>query len=311
MRNLKEYVKKYLAPTVAKRVEHKITRRKKPDTMVFASFAAIGDLLYSLAFLEEIKKREPARKIVVLTLARFRHIVESFGGYDELVLIPDRGLAWFRYKSLVAHLGLEHQLFQNNIIIGPWAYISKERKDESYIQAMRTKFGLKQDTPIHYHAVSPKSVTCIPQFEELHTKVVVLNPYSRSENLDSIETTFFEQACALLTQMGYIVYTNTIKNQMPIRGSKSLHCSLEELLGIASKIPLIVSIRSGILDYLIPTGIHMFVIYNNPWFYTWYNLSSWNGQGVYKEILGTQHNKANLMSIFKDYLTELGWALNP
>lgn len=305
---IKELAKKTVVPVAAKIIWWEIKRKKNEDTLIFANVAAIGDLLYGMTFLEEIKTREPCKKIVVITFEKYKFIAESFHSYDELVLIPDRGIKWFAVKSLVANQGYAEKLFQDNIVIAPWGITTRVNVlDCNYIEALRRTFNLDIEVSIHYHNVLPAPVISISDFLSLYEKVVVLNPYSNSAELEREGFLFFEEACTFLKQKGYILYTNVIKDQRPISGSYELRCSLEEMLGIAYKIPLIVSLRSGILDFLAPTNINMFVLYNKPWHYSWFNIKAWRCKGIYDEVLYCEEagEAIRLMDRFIKYMNNL------
>ena len=137
---------------------------------------------------------------------------------------------------------------------------------------------------------------------------MVLNPYSNSATLSAAGEAFFEEVCRLLKSRAYTVYTNAVKDQRPVAGSLVLRCSLEEMLGIAERIPLVVSLRSGLLDLLVPTGVNMFVIYNRLWHYIPANMKGWNCPGKVREIYYEEkpEDTERLMTEFKRYLDELG-----
>lgn len=307
----KAVARKFLVPMASKGLWKQIKREKSPDTLVFVSFFSIGDLLYCLSFLKAIKQIDPSKKIVVIALKKYESIVETFDSYDQVVFIPNSGRLWFRVKSLVANLGYADQLFQDGIIIEPYGIMAltkdfgKKRID--YITAKRQIFGLRKDTPIDFHRLLPAEVSCIPDFDKIHKRVVVLNPYSVSAQLGTRGVAFFEQVCALLKEKGYFVYTNVTQDQKPIKGSRALKCSLEEMLGIANQIPLIVSLRSGILDLLVPTHINMFVIYNRLLNYIWYKMENWNSRGMLQEIFYEEADgeTERLMALFREYLADL------
>lgn len=87
----------------------------------------------------------------------------------------------------------------------------------------------------------------------------------------------------------YSIYTNVIGEQKPINGTQELRCSIYELFEVVKKSSLVISTRSGILDYLVPTDIDMFVIYENcsEKLKNMYHLSSWNRYGRIKELYAT------------------------
>lgn len=75
-------------PVAARRISNTIRKHKASNSMVFLSYFGIGDLLYCLSTLKEIKRVNPGKKIAVVTLEKYRNIVESFDSYDQVEYIP-------------------------------------------------------------------------------------------------------------------------------------------------------------------------------------------------------------------------------
>lgn len=203
-------------------------------------------------------------------------------------------------------------MFKDGIVITPYSILAvtenwlSNRTD--YVTAFRRAFGLNDDAPVQYHALKRAPVRSIPDFETICARTVVLNPYSNSAVMDTAGEAFFEEACRLLKSRGYTVYTNTIRDQRPVSGSLTLRCSLEEMLSIADRIPLVVSLRSGLLDLLAPTGVNMFVTYNKLWFSIWYNMKGWNCSGKVREVYYEEKpgDTELLMTQLVEFLDELG-----
>lgn len=204
------------------------------------------------------------------------------------------------------------ELFDDGIIIDPFSIMALTddvvETQTDYITSKRRLFGLNEDAPLQYHGLKPTPVRSIPDFESTYPRIVVLNPYSSSIVLGAAGEEFFEQACDFLNSRGYVVYTNVINDQKPVKGSLALRCPLEEMLGIAEKIPLVVSLRSGILDLLVPAGTNMFVIQNKLELFIWWNMKNWDCSGSIKQIYyEAQPGDAEmLMERFTEFLDELG-----
>lgn len=303
---LKNSVKKFFAPFIAKRLWRTLVRKKQSDTYLFVSNFLIGDLLYGLSFMEEVKKKYSA-KIVVIVPEKFGELAKSYHGYDEVIIIPNNGKLWFKFRCLTANLGLAEKLFQDKIIISPWGFLPPSRKEEDLIVNIRTCFGLNKDVPVHYHNITPprENLKSIDNFETLKRKLVILNPYSNSIQLDDSGIAYFEKICAYLTERGYVVYTNVIRDQKAIVGSRELRCSLNELLAMAYEIPLIVSLRSGILDFLVKTNINMFVVYDSYNHYLRHKMASWACEGIYKEILYNDLHADSDLTLFKTFFSSI------
>lgn len=82
---------KFAVPAAARRIWKRIRKEKNPNTLVFISAFAMGDMLYCMAPLKQIKRANPDKKIVVVAQERFRDLIESFDSYDHAEFIPNSG----------------------------------------------------------------------------------------------------------------------------------------------------------------------------------------------------------------------------
>ena len=186
--------------------------------------------------------------------------------------------------------------------------IAKRKGNLDAIRQQRlTVFHLDENAPITYHGLTKGKVNSIDNLDIIKDKVVIINPYSTT--MRYVTMTLYEKLCDILISHGYKVYTNIVGDQKPVEGSEPLQCSIEELYSIACNIPLIVSVRSGILDLLVNTNINMFVLYENVTksrCYDFYRLNAWHCQGVVEEIYIS--NKKILEQVpdrFSAYLEQL------
>lgn len=103
-----------------------------------------------------------------------------------------------------------------------------------------------------------------------------------------------------------MVFTNVVNDQLPIEGSKELRCSLPELFSIVKSADLVVATRSGALDFIIQSGINMFVLYsNNEKFKAIYDLNAWQCGGNIKEVIQRDIENDTNLTIFKQFLSEI------
>lgn len=102
------------------------------------------------------------------------------------------------------------------------------------------------------------------------------------------------------------MFTNIVKDQLPIKGSKGLRCSLQELLGIAYRIPLIVSVQSGVLEFIANSHVNMFVIcgsVNRD--ETKRQFTTWCKDSKVKEVAQSDIVNDPDLTIFKQFLSEI------
>lgn len=129
-----------------------------------------------------------------------------------------------------------------------------------------------------------RPVTIIKDFEAIKDRMAILNPYSNSAFEADFE--LFEKSSKFMTEKEFLCYTNVIKEQRSIEETQELRCTIRQLYDIACGIPYIISIRSGILDFLAPSNINMFALYENcsERLEDMYHVTSWNCKGKIEEL---------------------------
>lgn len=294
--------------------------KKKKQQIIVLPANAIGDCLYIFSFLEVLNRRvlQDHLQMVIYVSDRYKKILATYP-------VPLNNVVYLK------HLGIKHLLLlmlstsslapksviiaaQNDIYASyPMSYgeyIPKEiigaRNKLSY--ALRVP-----NNPILYHNLPKLSVSAIKNFEANKERICIVNPYSSSMTFSAI---LYERICEILKRKGFLVYTNVCGSQKAIEGTIPLRCSIEELYSIACDIPLIVSVRSGILDFLIPSGINMFVIYET-WkdkynmvdpkvFATHYSLKEWQPKGSVQEIhMDTRTDDEKILAELCSFLKKL------
>lgn len=146
------------------------------------------------------------------------------------------------------------------------------------------------EASISYPEVNTESVDCFGGIDIKRS--VLINPYSNSQKA---KNALFESIVETLTKSGYEVYTNVSSEyEQPLSGTKPLKISLNELYYFASNCALVISIRSGLLDFLANSGGRFLAIYSNEAkkeFRIAYNLSEWKGRSSFKEFNSDQQDE--------------------
>ncbi len=235
-------------------------RRPTGSTVVFAG-PNMGDVLYMMAFVEEYRRQNPGKRIIVATIKSYaRAYLPRYGGYDEVAIISHH--AWTRFAKLGSDFEVSRYGYSRDV-----KFMQVLRGfSEEYVSVMsrlrNIVFGVGDGAPIRYHQTPPPpGVTAIENFDEVCARVVVINPYSRSMHFRKSDFPLLSSLAEKLSRRGYLVYTNTVGDQLPVKGTKELRCSLPELYAIAGKIPLVVSTRSGVLDYIVGSGVNIYAVY--------------------------------------------------
>lgn len=263
-------------------------RRKSEDWLVIFSSELIGDTLYAMSCLEALRMKYPDKKVCVVEITGRSELLKSYGALiDRLILVNDPKCSLqvraFMNSNIMSEKALAHGIYNAS----PFVYSACARAENAdNIFFLQTHiYSVGENAPITYHGLrSEIDISSVDNFQDIKDRTVILNPYSISTG--DADKALFEVICAYLTAQGFVVYTNVVGTQQAIYGSKELRCPLSELYAIAKEIPMIVSIRSGILDFLAPSDTDMFVIYENcsPKWERMYHLHSWKCTGRIKEI---------------------------
>ncbi len=295
--------------------------KKKKKQIIILPANAIGDCLYTFSFLEVLNRHvlQDHFQMVIYVSDRYKKILETYPvSLSNVVYLKHLGI-----KHLLLLMLSTSSLAPKSVIIAAQNYIyasypmSYGRYIPKEIIGARNKlsYALRVPTnPILYHNLPKSNISAIKNFETGKERICIVNPYSSSMIFSG---RLYKKICEMLKRKGFLVYTNVCGSQKAIEGTNPLHCSLEELYSIACDIPLIVSVRSGILDFLIPSGVNMFVIYET-WkdkhnmvdpkvFATHYSLKEWLPKGMIQEIyMGAKSENEKILAELCSFLGKLG-----
>lgn len=293
--------------------------KKKKNQIIILPTNAIGDTLYILSFWQQLHNISIQGNLQFYISDRYKKIVET---YSPKI----KGVVYLK------HLGFKH-LFLLTLSAGLYnpssINIARKCRIFSVIPRVHKAWlkgrGLKGTrnqlshilniplVPIACHGLSRSPVQAIENFQSIKSKICIINPYSYSMKFSE---GLYEKIVQKLSNLGYVVFTNVVDNQKAIEGSEPLRASLDELFSIACEIPLVVSVRSGILDFLIPSKVNMFVVYEkwkdidneqldiegdeNP-----YSLMEWNPRGLIYESFLKEGEENKVFDEFCSYLDDL------
>lgn len=268
----------------AEKIVSVILKKRPVGSVIIYTGKCIGDVAYLMAFVEEYKVQNPDRKIIILVPSKFaKTLAMTYSGYDRVVLLTKQQNDRFDKVPFSKKWSL---IGEENSIFIPHPFFPKKTTMMDRLRFQLFKVG--DCAPIHYHQLEPRKVDCIPNFYENCKKIIVLNPYSYSSRISKENFVYFEKLAQHLlnyTGGGYTIYTNVVKDQLPIRGTKELRCGFPELMEIANHIPCIISVRSGVLDISVKSGVNMFVVYVNELISPrQFSLNDWNAKGIVEEI---------------------------
>ena len=250
---------------------------------------AIGDFCYALAYMRELcmKKESEGKDILLVVYDKRKSLLTQYE-LDYPKIFIQKGtresqiVDWIAYNRYLMKFARKHNIYTTVAY-----YETPERKAcKSCLDISRYNiFKLEGKGHIVYPCVPNCEITSISDFDEVNNRIVILNPYSNS--LELKDNGLFEELSSFLHKKGYVLYTNVIPGQKIVKGTYPLACSIIELYNICKRIPLVISIRSGIIDYLISSPAHFFVIYEqdvSPKYRSIYALDAWQTNNVYETV---------------------------
>lgn len=278
-----------------------IARKNKDKTLILISGLGIGDVCIASTYLPDFIKNS-SNQIVVLCCEKRFNILKKIGISTDIIKLSD-----LKINSL--NQGYLHNLTRkfyakllNNkklIIADPWYYVNI---DAQFIKGLTAIDIIRYGAYKLYDNATMSYPKCEITYKipiNFNDKFVIINPFSNSMN---ISASLFEELAAKLMEYGYKVYSNVTKDQSEIKGTYRLDVTLEELLFISKYAKAIISIRSGILDYIVSEATKIIAIYNDLQFYFIYTLKAWNTKC---KIFEHRYNNETKLTIKDDIIKEV------
>lgn len=253
---------------------------KEYEKLIVVLHPGLGDICVACA---HIKKFVENTNYIVICNSRYCDVVKQFG-VDNVIGIPGSSCQEMAetYSSDIFRYLVSKKLRTNTVLVDPIHYITAQSLVFREITALsvtkKAIYRLPDNTETAYPEININGSIANTN----NQKYVIINPYSNSMYCD---ISFFEKVAEYCINIGYTVYCNLAPGQIPIRNSTPLQCSIEELYSWLLKAEFIVSMRSGILDYLIKGIKKAFVIYDDEKFYNFCTLSAWETKEMIEEVI--------------------------
>ena len=283
----------------------KICRRNRNFLVVFIGGFGIGDACLEASLLDSFQAKEE-RKVLVVCCNNQKGIIERICGVKVLGISKKQAnLVSCCYKNQFTNYYCLYLYKKYRLCIAdPWYYIkwpSQYIENLYVINIIRdAAFRLiDYDYEIKYPVSNSNS--CVNKVDS-KKNYIILNPYSNSMDIDN---DFFAVLAAELLQRGYVVYTNVFGEQQEIKNTLRLECSIDELYQYAKEAYCVISIRSGILDYIVSNTKCMFVLYDDLKFYNLYSLNQWKTSCNIFEYRYREDNKKDIISLILEEIQKL------
>ena len=302
-----------------------LKQEKTQNEVIFILSCTLGDVVFGMAYLKAYKNKNLDKHITLIAEEKTKPIVEAYDSYDEVryynkkekwgkrylrilnasKFYYDKGLSDEIYNTIpwVKH-GFEGgtclELLRSDLALNSTSNLSlnhtsseKSEKDEAIIECPHPK-----------HSADVHIIHSIKNFSISKDRIVVINPYGSNNNICQCGKEL-EEIIKFLHNNGYRVYCNVIPGQDVLRNTLPLRCDLNEFYAIANAIPLIISVRSGIMDWVVNTKSKKIVLdphgFNSKArssFYRFYAMSQWKRDNIVEIALPNP----DLISIINDFI---------
>ncbi len=160
---------KLLIPAAQRYARRRVARETGENDLVIVYPFALGDTLYSLAYLEAIARKYPEKRFIFVTYNKYKSIVETFHPerYVTVYYTPGKGRAMFVVKSIAANIGNPAAWLRDRIINIPFGIMSASpdyaRTGTDFLAGIRKFFHLEENTPINYLTIAsnPPPINCL------------------------------------------------------------------------------------------------------------------------------------------------------
>lgn len=206
---------------------------------------ALGDVYLALSHLPEYCRRhEIAETVIVVTGNGCRQTAELFEpphlitlGMNEMDELVQAVLFTRENNALIAH---HDRPYTDNIIRYLEARFLSFR--DFYTMAI---YGLERDAP----SIRPTGQEDFPApYGMVKGKSAIFSPYAKS--VVELPASFWEDMARKLHTEGLCVYTNTVGDEEPVKGTSSLSIPLKHMVSAVEFAGCFVGIRSGLCDII-------------------------------------------------------------
>ncbi len=273
------------------------------NSALFITSYALGDVIYAMAYLKIWRAQNSGKTVVLIADPKKREVIESYSDYDKVIYYErstsmGKGvLVHLNGSRFYSFLGRKRGIYNT---IPQQIYGGRTGRDN--LDLMKEYFQIPINSEVTYPHPQKVQIKSISDFESNKDRIVIINPYSGGRTICEC-VDLLNRIADVLKRRGYIVFSNIVGDQEPLEGTYPLRCGLLELYSIVDMIPMMVSVRSGIMDWLISTRAKKFVVYNAKIKkgFELFALSAW-GECNCKEVHMAQMNDEEIMGAFEEYL---------
>lgn len=237
-----------------------IKRKRNDEVDVFLT-DSIGDDIYALSLMNQFKKSVSGHLTLFCDKKRELLAKAYKEIFDELVLLDNNSrdykliMAYHRNKYAIG-IGQKRNIYS---VMPYHVYPIRKNLTENNLELIGKKLLLIQgELEIKFPDFSKLIIGNISRFK-IKKNTIILNFGSKS--MCNYSEDVFIRIAEDLFKRGYDLYSNVIEGQMPIKYTKALHCSIFEFYELCRNVKAVISIRSGILDFIAGLETPLMVMY--------------------------------------------------
>jgi hypothetical protein len=270
------------------RFEHNLlAMTSEPGHMAFVSlYLAVGDNVLLLSLLDQYVRENPATAIDVFLFAK------NLERYKTLYPVLSKVRLHIQKESITSWVyRWERQWVQfesahhDRVFSNHWDI---QNHSDTVIGLAKKHLGLSKD-PLDGPVIVKPSSFSLSSFgiSDPH-QTILLNASSFSTQSESVKKTL--EACARsLSNQGFHVFMNVVGDESPLPFTQPLRCSFEEFYLISLQTKCLISLRSGLLDFVASSFCPIVCLYDEKpehrFLYTDMPLSMWQRSAPTLDLL--------------------------
>lgn len=211
---------------------------------IFCPFPALGDIYFCMSYLPYFSEKRNIKDIVICVSSKAcADVVRLFGEKAEVMSQKEldsaiQAVFTTQYKNaFVAHQDRPYLVNLHRAL-----RVKKIPLEDIYRTGI---FGLSESAkpvrPINWEDYA--ELDGIPEGQ-----AAILSPYAKS--VTALPEKIWTEIVSDLKAKGYLVFTNTVGDEKPLKGTDAISPSIPEIKSVAERAGLFIGIRSGLCDVL-------------------------------------------------------------
>jgi len=235
------------------------------DTLYIMVPPHTGDVYALCSLVEEIKKKSNISRVAIVCHRKYRDLVFSFPGVDEMVECPQwfsEYLPWFKITNPLKI----NELKPGSLVIANPGIVEKIVRfdDKTFWDFFRYQLGISVDTKFSLpQSLKPPSEGVIELIEKYKNfdKILYLFPSSRAIKLTVEIENVVRKVVEELISLGWLIVTNDLPDYLKGMDLVLARLSFTDVIHYANYCKRVLAVRNGIVDILNASNARIVVLY--------------------------------------------------